>query len=186
MKSPWRLMFLLLSFGALFILFNYQSKVFNKIQQQQQQKSSTVKPPITVNKNVDGEVVICVVACGNDRLDESLTMLKSALVFSERPLRFIVISDYALIPAFHEKLTEWKQIVNKTFDFLVRPVNFPDTTDVTMWRKLFKPCAAQRLFLPVPPINQMSNSIKIYIIKSYKLYLIFLDSTKRHGCSIIR
>ncbi|KAL7302747.1 hypothetical protein TKK_0004794 [Trichogramma kaykai] len=97
---------------------------------------------------VEGEVVICVVACGNDRLDESLTMLKSALVFTKRPLKFLVISDYGLIPAFHEKLTEWKQIANKTFDFIVRPVTFPENTDVNMWRKLFKPCAAQRLFLP--------------------------------------
>ncbi|XP_023246784.1 glucoside xylosyltransferase 1 [Copidosoma floridanum] len=140
MKSPWRLLLLILSFGALFILFNYQTQVLNKINHE-----PTKKP---ASKSMGCEVVICVVACGINRLDESLTMLKSALVFSKRPLRFIVISDYALIPAFHEKLTEWKHIVNKTFNFVVRPVTFPDIADVTMWRKLFKPCAAQRLFLP--------------------------------------
>lgn len=117
-------------------------------------------------KHPDDEVVICVVSCGTDRLDETLTMLKSALVFSKRPLRFIVISDYKLIPAFHEKLTEWKQIVNRTFEFTVRPISFPIDKDAKEWRMLFKPCAAQRLFLPV--------SFKISTFSATYVYFLLL------------
>lgn len=158
MKSIYRLVLVILGFLGLVLLANYQTnndisaiKTTNNSSMKQTVKFKTEKlKKITIKHPVEGQVVICVVACGNDRLDESLTMLKSALVFSKRPLKFIVISDYGLIPAFHEKLTEWKQIVNNTFDFIVRPVTFPaDINDANMWRKLFKPCAAQRLFLPV-------------------------------------
>jgi UDP-xylose:glucoside alpha-1,3-xylosyltransferase len=38
------------------------------------------------------EVVLAVVACG-DRLDETLVMLKSALVFTQAPLRFIIFAE---------------------------------------------------------------------------------------------
>lgn len=105
------------------------------------------------------EVVICVVACG-DRLEESLTMMKSALIFTKRTLRFIVISDNNLIQAFTEKLSDWQEFYNKTFKFVVRPVEFP-VGDNVIWRKLFKPCAAQRLFLPV--------SKNIFISKKFQL-----------------
>lgn len=120
------------------------SKFYDSHVRVQEVTEKIVKP-----KHPEDEVVICVVSCGTDRLDETLTMLKSALVFGKRPLRFIVISDYKLIPAFHEKLTEWKQVVNRTFDFIVRPISFPIDKDAKEWRMLFKPCAAQRLFLPV-------------------------------------
>ncbi|XP_008216745.1 glucoside xylosyltransferase 1 [Nasonia vitripennis] len=161
MKNPVRLLLVLVACLALYILLNFptsEEKNLNHVIDYQQRTSSSNSSDLVgpskasvaaSTETVQGQVVvICVVACGADRLDESLTMLKSALVFAKRPLRFIVISDYGLIPAFHEKLTEWKQIVDKTFDFIVRPVTFPDISDVTMWRKLFKPCAAQRLFLP--------------------------------------
>ena len=156
MKSLYRLLLLGLGFVGLFILIHYQSSSSGNGSHggtEPSRRSTTTSGPQPLQapgpaSSENEVVVIGVVACG-DRLDESLTMLKSALVFTSRPLKFIVISDYSLIPAFHEKLTEWKQIVNKTFDFVVRPVTFPDISDVTMWRKLFKPCAAQRLFLPV-------------------------------------
>lgn len=50
------------------------------------------------------EIVVAVVACG-DRLGETLTMLKSALIFTEwwQPLRFIIFSDDILMPSFKEK-----------------------------------------------------------------------------------
>ena len=49
------------------------------------------------------EVVLAVVACG-DRLDETLVMLKSALVFTQAPLRFIVFAEEDLIESFSEKV----------------------------------------------------------------------------------
>jgi UDP-xylose:glucoside alpha-1,3-xylosyltransferase len=179
MKSLYRLLLLGLGFVGIFILLNYQTNISNKINHVRNHASNIfAKASKKVGKSIEDEVVICVVACGNDRLDESLTMLKSALIFSKRPLRFIVISDYDLIPAFHEKLTEWKQIVNKTFDFIVRPVTFPDISDVTMWRKLFKPCAAQRLFLPVsriPSYHSFIYSIFVSVVLMFKIKPLILN-----------
>jgi UDP-xylose:glucoside alpha-1,3-xylosyltransferase len=49
------------------------------------------------------EVVLAVVACG-DRLDETLVMLKSALTFTQAPLRFIIFAEDDLIESFNEKV----------------------------------------------------------------------------------
>ncbi|XP_058805814.1 glucoside xylosyltransferase 1 isoform X2 [Phymastichus coffea] len=111
--------------------------------------ATTMKMPIKPKPEV---TVICVVACGKEKLDETLVMIKSALVYAKKPLKIIVITEYKLIPAFHEKLDEWKQIIletsNKTFDFVIRPVTYPNYIDENEWKSLFKPCASLRLFLP--------------------------------------
>lgn len=95
------------------------------------------------------EIVIAVVACG-DRLGETLTMLKSALIFTDwwQPLRFIIFADEALRLNFEEKLTEWKSVANNSLEFEVHPITYPLKGNAEEWRKLFKPCASQRLFLP--------------------------------------
>lgn len=50
--------------------------------------------------------MVAVVACG-DRFRETLTMLKSALIFTDwwQPLRFIIFADDVLIPSFKEKVS---------------------------------------------------------------------------------
>lgn len=149
MKSVYKLFLLCLILAALIILLNVTTNFSNKLYDQPPASRERLALP---RKSPGGtsasEVTICVVVCG-DRLDEALTMLKSALVFASRPLQFVILAEQNLIPAFSEKLSEWRLISNKTFDFLVRPITFPDGSDVAMWKKLFKPCAAQRLFLPV-------------------------------------
>jgi len=93
------------------------------------------------------EVVVAVVVCG-DRLQETLVMLKSAAFFSKRvPLRIIVITEKELIPNFEETLKDWKVSLNQTVDYEIHEVSFPSNSG-DEWRKLFKPCASQRLFLP--------------------------------------
>lgn len=171
MKSAYRLVALCLAFAGLILLFNFTSNSSNKLPDSKSVKThddSSSKPnsasPISSNE----KVVICVVACG-DRLDESLTMLKSALVFTKRELEFVVISDNNLIPAFNKKLTEWSLISNKTFTFVVRPVTFPARSDVNMWKKLFKPCAAQRLFLPVSSGSDYRRRTTLMTKKSRKV-----------------
>lgn len=148
MKSIYKLFFLCLIFVALIILLNltnFSNKIYDVQTKEIGVVSTTVKkftPPPTME-----QVTICVVVCGN-RSDEALTMLKSALVFTNRPLQFIVLAERNLIPTFNEKLAEWKLLSNKTFAFTVKSIIFPKESDATMWKKLFKPCAAQRLFLP--------------------------------------
>ncbi|KAG5325665.1 GXLT1 xylosyltransferase, partial [Pseudoatta argentina] len=148
MKSVYKLFLLCLILTALIILLNVTTNFSIKLYDQ----PSASRERLVLSKKSPGtpstsEMTICVVVCG-DRLHEALTMLKSALVFTSRPLQFIILAEQNLIPAFSEKLSEWRLISNKTFDFLVRPITFPDGSDVAMWKKLFKPCAAQRLFLP--------------------------------------
>ncbi|XP_017772638.1 PREDICTED: glucoside xylosyltransferase 2 [Nicrophorus vespilloides] len=101
----------------------------------------------TKKKLVNSHIVtVAVVACG-DRLHETLTMIKSAIMLSQVHLRFIVVTEDNLIENFQEKLSEWQEFTNNAFTFRVMPLTFPKD-NAQEWRKLFKPCAAQRLFLP--------------------------------------
>lgn len=91
-------------------------------------------------------ITVAVVACG-DRLRETLTMIKSAIIMSKTPVSFIVLAEDALIDSFKEKLEEWQKITKDGFHFKVLPLTFP-VHNAAEWRRLFKPCASQRLFLP--------------------------------------
>lgn len=57
-------------------------------------------------------------------------------------------SKIVLIRFFKSQLSEWQSLLKDKFTFKVMPLIFP-TDNALEWRKLFKPCAAQRLFLPV-------------------------------------
>uniref|UniRef100_A0A8C8SG85 UDP-D-xylose:beta-D-glucoside alpha-1,3-D-xylosyltransferase n=1 Tax=Pelusios castaneus TaxID=367368 RepID=A0A8C8SG85_9SAUR len=90
---------------------------------------------------------LAVVACG-DRLEETLIMLKSAVLFSYRKLRFHIFAEDSLKPKFERKLQEWPPSYTKKFEYNIYPITF-SVGNAPEWKKLFKPCAAQRLFLPV-------------------------------------
>lgn len=95
-----------------------------------------------------GEIVIAVVACGM-RLDETLNMIKSAIIFAvDNPLKFIIITEPDLMIGFREKLGDWQNITKHKFKFRIQLLTFPEENE-REWKELFKPCAAQRLFLPV-------------------------------------
>lgn len=51
------------------------------------------------------DMVVAVVACG-DRLRESLTLIKSALMFSKERINFIVIAEDSLMESFKEKVNK--------------------------------------------------------------------------------
>ncbi|KAM4588105.1 glucoside xylosyltransferase 2 [Odontesthes bonariensis] len=90
---------------------------------------------------------LAVVACGN-RLDETLTMLKSALLFSLKKIKFHIFAEDPLAPQFEERLNQWPISVSAKFQYSIYPISF-SVGNADEWKKLFKPCAAQRLFLPV-------------------------------------
>lgn len=94
------------------------------------------------------EIVIVVVSCGM-RQQETLNLLKSAIIFGfDQRLKFIVMTENILMEGFREKLEDWASITKNRFTFEVLPLIFPKENEAE-WRNLFKPCAAQRLFLPV-------------------------------------
>ncbi|XP_060622326.2 glucoside xylosyltransferase 2 [Anolis sagrei] len=90
---------------------------------------------------------LAVVACG-DRLEETLIMLKSAVLFSNRKIKFHIFAENSLKPEFERKLQEWPPSFTKKFEYHVYPISF-SVGNAQEWKKLFKPCAAQRLFLPM-------------------------------------
>nr|CAH7721528.1 unnamed protein product [Callosobruchus chinensis] len=120
------------------------------------------------------DVVVAVVACG-DRLHETLNMLKSALMFSQTKLNFIVVAEDRLIDSFNEKLGEWKTFMNGGFTYHVLPLTFP-TDNPLEWKNLFKPCAAQRLFLP----NILKDVDSILYMDSDTLFLTPVETVWEH------
>lgn len=46
------------------------------------------------------------------------------------------------------KLGSWPRTIQAKFNFTIYPITFPKDNE-REWKKLFKPCASQRLFLPV-------------------------------------
>ncbi|XP_036387884.1 glucoside xylosyltransferase 2 isoform X2 [Megalops cyprinoides] len=90
---------------------------------------------------------LAVVACG-DRLQETLTLLKSALLFSVKKIKFHIFAEDDLASLFQKGLRKWPRFVSSKFQYSVYPITF-SVGNAEEWKKLFKPCAAQRLFLPV-------------------------------------
>uniref|UniRef100_A0A1B6CX52 UDP-D-xylose:beta-D-glucoside alpha-1,3-D-xylosyltransferase n=2 Tax=Clastoptera arizonana TaxID=38151 RepID=A0A1B6CX52_9HEMI len=116
------------------------------------------------------KIVLAVVACG-DRLHETLMMIKSAILFGiKNDLKIVVIADHELIQSFKEKLNEWKELMNNTFSFELHPIAFP-IAEENEWRKLFKPCASQRLFLP----NVLPHIDSVLYVDTDTLFLAPLD-----------
>lgn len=109
------------------------------------------KPPLNnlkiVNKyiTITPDIIIACVVCG-DRLNEALTMLKSAIVFSMNArLKFIIFAENNLLFDIDKVLNKWT--VNTTLSYELKKLSFPVKNNKE-WKNLFKPCAAQRLFLP--------------------------------------
>ncbi|XP_029290400.1 glucoside xylosyltransferase 1 isoform X1 [Cottoperca gobio] len=90
---------------------------------------------------------LAVVACGL-RLEETLTMLKSAVVISKKPLHFYIFAEDDLHDGFRSGLESWPRTARTKFNFTIYPITFPKE-NAKVWKKLFKPCASQRLFLPL-------------------------------------
>ncbi|KAM6438057.1 glucoside xylosyltransferase 1 isoform 3-T3 [Liasis olivaceus] len=86
-----------------------------------------------------------VVACG-ERLEETITMLRSAIIFSIKRLQFHIFAEESLHSDFREILDNLAH--NEKFNYTLYPISFP-TENAAEWKKLFKPCASQRLFLPI-------------------------------------
>ncbi|KAG8439762.1 hypothetical protein GDO86_005798 [Hymenochirus boettgeri] len=99
---------------------------------------------IPVNHGMEA-MHLAVVACGS-RLEETITMLKSAVLFSRKFLQFHIFAEDSLHYDFKTTLNGWT--FPEKFKYTLYPITFP-TENAAEWKKLFKPCASQRLFLPL-------------------------------------
>ncbi|KAF4802540.1 Glucoside xylosyltransferase 1 [Turdus rufiventris] len=88
---------------------------------------------------------LAVVACG-ERLEETVTMLRSAIIFSIKPLHFHIFAEDQLHESFKDILDEFPY--EGRVNYTIYPITFPSES-AAEWKKLFKPCASQRLFLPL-------------------------------------
>ncbi|XP_030308954.1 glucoside xylosyltransferase 1 isoform X1 [Calypte anna] len=88
---------------------------------------------------------LAVVACG-ERLEETVTMLRSAIIFSIKPLQFHIFAEDQLHKSFKDILDDFPY--EGKVNYTLYPITFP-TESAAEWKKLFKPCASQRLFLPL-------------------------------------
>lgn len=64
---------------------------------------SNVARPVTKRARTEEVMHLAVVACGN-RLDETLTMVKSALLFSLKRIKFHIFAEDPLAPQFEERV----------------------------------------------------------------------------------
>ncbi|XP_026163744.1 glucoside xylosyltransferase 2 [Mastacembelus armatus] len=108
---------------------------------------SNVARPVTKRSRADEFMHLAVVACGT-RLDETLNMVKSALLFSLKKIKFHIFAEDPLAPQFEERMNQWPNFITAKFQYRIYPITF-SVGNADEWKKLFKPCAAQRLFLPV-------------------------------------
>ena len=112
---------------------------------------------------------LAVVACG-DRLEETLVMLKSAVLFTRAPLRFHIFADDELRPLFQRRLGAWPADVRQRFETTLYPIGYPGV-DAEAWVKLFKPCASQRLFIP----DRIDDTDRLLYVDTDILFLRPLD-----------
>lgn len=97
----------------------------------------------------NADIIIAAVACGSS-VEEIIIMMKSALLFSPYfiKIRFIIFSNDDGTKTLKEYISKWPNTVSTRLFLELHPITFPSEKR-DEWRKLFKPCASQRLFLPV-------------------------------------
>ncbi|OQR70613.1 hypothetical protein BIW11_11521 [Tropilaelaps mercedesae] len=116
--------------------------------------------------------LVVLVSC-QDRAPLTMVTLKSALMVSREPLRFVIFADRENAKELNTEISRFPRRIRARASFSILPVEFPASaresqatrnvhthgggkfvrsrmlSDVgTEWRQLFKPCSAQRLFLP--------------------------------------
>lgn len=91
-------------------------------------------------------VHLSLVACG-DRLDESIVLLKSAVLLTHQPLIFHLFVEDVLQKNFRDQLEFWPDEFKRKIYYRIFPISYPSDQNSNEWRKLFKPCASQRLFI---------------------------------------
>ncbi|XP_072162818.1 glucoside xylosyltransferase 1-like [Diadema setosum] len=75
-------------------------------------------------------------------------MLKTATILTQRPLHFHIFAEDELQPGIAARLNDWPTAYRRKLTFDLYSISFPSGEDPQQWKKVFKMCATQRLFLP--------------------------------------
>lgn len=158
MKSVWlssrntRLLF------GIVLMWTFSTLVFSPVRMDwKKQEKNTKETPFNVSLTEkklkdDVKIVIATAVCGDRAVEEFLVLVKSALYFSNVTIKFIVFADQLTMKTMRQITRHWpansRILSSLTHQFDLRPIEFPDKLREE-WRNLYKPCASQRLFLPV-------------------------------------
>uniref|UniRef100_H2ZK09 UDP-D-xylose:beta-D-glucoside alpha-1,3-D-xylosyltransferase n=1 Tax=Ciona savignyi TaxID=51511 RepID=H2ZK09_CIOSA len=97
----------------------------------------------------DPPIHVAVVACGGeDRVEETIVNIKALVLFSTIRITFHVFADEELQPSFRDRIKKWPSYFRRQFTYTIYNITYPEDGQQENWRRLFKPCASQRLFLP--------------------------------------
>ncbi|XP_041969095.1 glucoside xylosyltransferase 1 [Aricia agestis] len=127
-----------------------------KISNNELKTDFSLPPPQPVSqKTVENTITISFVVC-DSRFNESLNVVKSVLLFTKSPVRFIIFSDENLKNKFEDTLKAWQKLARYRLTYEIHDIKFPKAHEKD-WLNLFSKCAAQRLFIPdlVPHIDTM-------------------------------
>uniref|UniRef100_A0A2P2I8W3 UDP-D-xylose:beta-D-glucoside alpha-1,3-D-xylosyltransferase n=2 Tax=Hirondellea gigas TaxID=1518452 RepID=A0A2P2I8W3_9CRUS len=94
-------------------------------------------------------MLLCMVCCGEARLEETQTSLKSAVLFSSSPLTLLVFTQPQHFHVFNSMVKSWPTSVQQRVKLSLKEVRYPDDVVEDEWRKMFVQCASLRLFLPM-------------------------------------
>lgn len=93
-------------------------------------------------------------SCSTGQMDETNEMCRSQKVVCSG---FMIIRMFLCL-----QLDQWPRFISARFQYTIYPITF-SVGNAEEWKKLFKPCAAQRLFLPVR-LQLLSSACEAVII----------------------
>lgn len=96
---------------------------------------------------------------------EATTMLKSTTLFTNRTIQFHVVAEDNLHAELKTIFREWFSVKSGQVLFKLYSLHFPSGEDAEEWKRLFKPCAAQRLFLLVSIFYQYHSDLFCFVLQ---------------------
>lgn len=93
-------------------------------------------------------IEVAAVVCGN-RLEEAMNMIKSILIFTKRQVHFHIVAEDELQGHVKTTFENFPPNARQHFNYTIYNLSYPQDEDEVKWKKLFKMCASQRLFLMV-------------------------------------
>ena len=95
-------------------------------------------------------ITIASIACGAySRSKLVVNMMKSAMILSTVPIRFVVFADNKTSITVKDLIKNWPKKILDRMKLDIHPIQFPPNTTNEFMARPFQPCAAQKLFFPV-------------------------------------
>jgi UDP-xylose:glucoside alpha-1,3-xylosyltransferase len=90
-----------------------------------------------------------------------MNMVKSVLLFTNQRVHFHIVAEDEHQDKIKKTFESFPGNVKEHFQFTIYNLSFPSGEDWKKWKKLFKTCASQRLFLPVIISEKINNVLNV-------------------------